>query len=109
MNGQTERQNQSLKAYLHIFVDEQQEDWVKLLPCAEFLYNNSIHAATDKSPFQLNLGLDPQMGLSRPPIQHSHGQIRPYADTQQLQDQIATAQKQLQQVNEMYASYYNQH
>ena len=52
---QTERQNQSLEVYLHIFVDEQQEDWAKLLPCAEFLYNHSIHAATGKSPFQLNL------------------------------------------------------
>ena len=94
-DGQTERQNQSLKAYLRIFVDEQQEDWAKLLPCAEFSYNNSIHAATGKSPFQLNLGLDPQMGLSRPPIRHSHGQIRPYADAQRLQDQIATARERL--------------
>ncbi|SLM33662.1 gag polymerase env protein [Lasallia pustulata] len=32
-DGQTERQNQSLEAYLRIFVDEQQEDWAKLLPC----------------------------------------------------------------------------
>ena len=84
MDGQIERQNQSLKVYLRIFVDEQQEDWAKLLPCTEFLYNNSIHTAISKSPFQLNLGLDPQMGLSRPSIQHSHGQIRPYADAQQL-------------------------
>ena len=91
MNSQTERQNQSLKVYLHIFINEQQEDWVKLLPCTEFLYNNFIHAATGKSPFQLNLELDPQMGLSRPPIQHSHRQIRPYTDAQRLQDQIATA------------------
>ena len=27
-DDQTERQNQSLKVYLHIFIDEQQEDWV---------------------------------------------------------------------------------
>ena len=87
---QTERQGQSLEAYLRIFVDEQQEDWAKLLPCAEFLYNNSMHAATGKSPFQLNLGQDPQMGLSRPLIRHSRGQIRPYVDAQQLQDQITT-------------------
>ena len=87
---QTERQNQSLEAYLCIYVNEQQEDWAKLLPCTKFLYNNSMHAATGKSPFQLNLGQDPQIGLSRPSIQHSQGQIRPYIDVQQLQDQIMT-------------------
>ena len=95
-DGQTERQNQSLEAYLRIFVDKQQEDWAKLLPCAEFSYNNSMHAATGKSPFQLNLGRDPQMGLSRPPIQHSQGQIRLYVDAQQLRDQITTTQERLQ-------------
>ena len=92
-DGQTERQNQSLEAYLRIFVDEQQEDWAKLLPCTEFSYNNSMHAATGKSPFQLNLGQDPQMGLSRPHIRHSRGQIRPYVDAQHLQDQITTTQE----------------
>ena len=60
------------------------------------------------SLFQLNLEWDPQMSLSRLSIRHSQGQIRLYADTQHLQDQITTAQKQLQQVNEIYVSYYNQ-
>ena len=48
------------------------------------------------------------MSLSKLSIRHSQGQIRLYADTQHLQDQITTAQKQLQQVNEIYVSYYNQ-
>ena len=61
------------------------------------------------SPFQLNLEWDPQMSLSRSLIRHSQGQIRLYADTQHLQNQITTAQKQLQQVNEIFVSYYNQH
>ena len=87
-DNQTERQNQSLEVYLHIFIDEQQEDWVKLLSCAKFFYNNFIHAVTDMSPFQLNLGWDPQMSLSRLPIRYSHGQIRLYTDAQHLQDQI---------------------
>ena len=108
-DGQTERQNQSLEAYFCIFVDEQQEDWAKLLPCAKFSYNNSMHAAMGKSPFQLNLGRDPQMGLSRQPIRQSQGQIRPYVDAQQLWDQIMTTRKWLRQANETYARYYNKH
>ena len=50
-DSQTERQNQFLKAYLHIFVDKQQENWAKLLLCAEFSYNNFIHVATGMTPF----------------------------------------------------------
>ena len=108
-DGQMERQNQSLEAYLRIFVDEQQEDWAKLLPCAEFSYNNSMHAATGKSPFQLNLGRDPQMGLSRPLIRYLWGQISPYVDAQQQQDQITMTREQLRQANKTYARYYKQH
>ena len=81
---------------------------MKLLHCAEFFYNNFIHVVTDMTLFQLNLGWDPQMSLSRLSIRHFCDQIRPYADTQCLQDQIMTAQEQLQQVSEIYVSYYNQ-
>ena len=49
------------------------------------------------------------MGLSRPPILYSQGQIRPYVDVQQLQDQITMTRERLRQANEMYARYYNQH
>ena len=48
------------------------------------------------------------MSLSRLLIRHFCDQIRLYADTQHLQDQIITAQKQLQQVNKIYVIYYNQ-
>ena len=85
-DDQTERQNQSLKMYLCIFVDEQQENWVKLLPCIKFFYNNFIYAVTDMSPFQLNLEWDSQMSLSKLSIRHSWEQIRLYADAQCLQN-----------------------
>jgi len=41
-DGQTERLNQTIKIYLRAFVDKEQDDWVRLLPMAEFAYNNSI-------------------------------------------------------------------
>ena len=90
-DDQTERQNQSLKVYLHIFVDEQQEDWVKLLPYTEFFYNNFIYAVTDMSLFQLNLEWDSQISLNRLLIKHFWEQIRLYADAQCLKNQITTA------------------
>jgi transposase InsO family protein len=50
---QTERQNQTLKTYLRIFVNDQQDNWASLLPLAEFAYNNSKHSATGMSPFTM--------------------------------------------------------
>ena len=39
---QTERVNQELEQYLCLFVNERQDDWDKLLPLAEFQYNNTL-------------------------------------------------------------------
>ena len=59
-DGQTERQNQTLQQYLRIFVTEQQENWAKLLPLAEFAYNNSpLASRNQKSPFELLMGYAP--------------------------------------------------
>ena len=38
-DGQTERTNQSLKHYLRAYVDYMQDNWLELLPFAEFVYN----------------------------------------------------------------------
>jgi len=39
-DGQTERLNQTIEAYLRAFVAKEQNNWVALLPMAEFVYNN---------------------------------------------------------------------
>ena len=41
---QTERVNQELEQYLQLFVNQHQDDWMDLLPLAEFQYNNHIHS-----------------------------------------------------------------
>jgi len=60
-DGQTERVNQVLEQYLRIFCDYQQDNWVELLPLAEFAYNNAKHASTQVSPFMANYGRHPRM------------------------------------------------
>jgi hypothetical protein len=62
-DGQTERVNQEIEAYLRIFVNERQSDWAEWLPLAEFSYNNSIHSATRQTPFMLDMGRHPRMGF----------------------------------------------
>ena len=40
-DGQTEQQNQTVEAYLRVYINHLQDNWVKWLPLAKFLYNNS--------------------------------------------------------------------
>ena len=58
-DGQTERLNQTIETYLRSFVSREQDDWVGLLPMAEFAYNNSTTTATGLSPFYANYGFHP--------------------------------------------------
>lgn len=58
-DGQTERLNQSLEAYLRSFVNYEMSNWEELLPMAEFAYNNASSASSGISPFYANLGYHP--------------------------------------------------
>ena len=62
-DGQTERVNQILEQYLRIYINYQQDDWVDLLPIAEFAYNNTPHTATSVSPFFANKGFHPNLSI----------------------------------------------
>src|SRR5882724_9197638 len=45
-DGQTEWLNQFLEQYLQVYINYQQDNWVNLLPLAEFAYNNTSHSVT---------------------------------------------------------------
>jgi hypothetical protein len=60
-DGQTERQNQTMEQYLRAFATYEQDNWVELLPVAEFAYNNSVHATTRLTPFFANYGYYSEM------------------------------------------------
>ena len=60
-DGQTERQNSMMEAYLRAFVNFEQNDWARLLPMAEFAYNNAKNASTGHTPFELNCGYHPRV------------------------------------------------
>ena len=59
-DGQTEWLNQTIEAYLRAFVGKEQDDWVRLLPMAEFAYNNSVTTGNGISPFYANYGFHPR-------------------------------------------------
>jgi len=56
-DGQTERVNSILNQYLRVYCNFLQDNWVQLLPLAEFAYNNAVQSATMMTPFMANYGL----------------------------------------------------
>ena len=62
-DGQTERSNQTLKQYLCIYCNYQQDNWSDLLPLVEFTYNNAPSATIRVSPFFANKGYHPNLAV----------------------------------------------
>ena len=60
-NGKTKRRNSTMKAYLRVFVNFKQNDWARLLPMAEFAYNNAKFASTSYTLFELNCSYNPRL------------------------------------------------
>ena len=56
-HSQTDRQiewmNQTLECYLCYYINYQQDNWVKLILSAEYVYNSSINSATEKTSFKI--------------------------------------------------------
>ena len=59
-DGQSERWNQEIEAYLRMYCSRRRDDWVKWLPIAEFAFNSHKHSSTGYSPFYLMYGFEPQ-------------------------------------------------
>ena len=60
-DGQTERQNSTIEAYLRAFVNYEQNDGARLLPIVEFVYNNAKNVSTSHTLFELNCGYHPRV------------------------------------------------
>jgi len=66
---QTERLNQTIEAYLRVFVSKEQDNWASLLPMTEFAYNNSVTTGNGVTPFYANYGFHP--ATMNPPAEGS--------------------------------------
>ena len=59
-----------------MFVNQKQDDWVELLPIAEFAANATPSEATGLSPFFLNAGYEPRMSFTFEPQQAKNARQR---------------------------------
>jgi len=60
-DGQTKHTNQTLKQYLRVYCNYQQDNWSELLSLVEFAYNNAPSATTSISLFFANKGYHPNI------------------------------------------------
>ena len=50
-----------MKAYLRAFINQEQDNWAKLLPMAKFAYNNAENANTGHTLFKLYCNYHPRV------------------------------------------------
>ena len=104
-DGQTERTNQTIEAYLRPFINQEQDDWVDLLPMAEYAYNNSMTTATGMSPFYANYAYHPETTTPTidTPILHPGSNV--YAHC--MINKIESARQNLEKTRERMNTYYD--
>jgi len=105
MDGQTECVNQEMEQFLHLFVNEHQDDWDKLLPLGEFVYNNHIHSLMQQTPFMVDTGRHPRMGFE-PQQPRSHMEsVNEFKD--HMARGLEEAKAALTKAKDEYTLYYN--
>ena len=108
-DGQTERVNAILESYLRNYVNFQQDNWVDLLPLAEFAYNNSESTTTKETPFYINYGqhprFDPYSGPSKENQDHENQSAQEHV--QMLHDLRIFLQNHLIRAQDNQAQAYN--
>jgi hypothetical protein len=105
-DGQTERVNQELEQYLRLFISQRQDDWVDLLPLAEFQYNNHVHSATQHPPFLLETGRLPRMGFEPDQRPSKVESVNEFAE--RMRSTLDEAKSALAKSKDDMARYYNQ-
>ena len=64
-DGQTERINQTLEAYLRYYIYLKQNNWVQLLPMAQLALNDKVSDTIKYTPFFANFRKNSNLFLER--------------------------------------------
>ena len=99
-NGQTERQNSIMEAYLKAFVNYEQDNWARLLPMAEFAYNNVKQASTGYTSFELNCGYHPRVSYEEDIDPRSKSKVANEL-TKKFRNLMAACRKNLQHAQKL--------
>jgi len=98
-DGQTEHKNQILKQYLYVYCNYQKDNWSKLLPFAEFVYNNALSATTSVFPLFTNKGYHPNITVHP---EHDIASSRAYNFTIDLDELQSTLKAEISVAQQYY-------
>ncbi len=70
-DGQTKRQNSTIKAYLRTLINFDKDNWAKLLLMAKFAYNNIKNTSISHTFFKFNCDFHPQISYKKDVDPHS--------------------------------------
>jgi len=101
-DGQAERVNGILEQYLRCFINEKQNNWVDLLPFAEFAYNNTLQQSINQSPFFANYGYNSKFSLEIPSLDKPH---RADVRVKDINENIKFLKENLKSAKETYKKY----
>jgi transposase InsO family protein len=104
-DGQTERVNQELEGYLHIFTSRRQDNWDNLLPLGEFSHNNHIYSSTQQTPFMLDTRRHPHMGFKPHWLRSKLESVNEFAE--RMAQGLEEARSAIAKAKDQYAMYYN--
>ena len=105
-NSGNERMNQVIETYLHSYINYQQNNWVELLPLAQFAYNSSETETTFVILFFANFGYEP-IAYREPGTPEVDNQLA-RVTVDKIRDLHKELAEELQFVAERNAHYYNQ-
>ena len=63
-DGQSERTNQTLETFLRIFCNEQQNDWARWIPLAQYAINSRPSYTTKIAPYDALIGVIPKAQIT---------------------------------------------
>jgi len=102
-DGQTERTNRTLKTYLRIYSNTNQNNWISLLPMAQLAYNNKEAEATGRTPFYANHGRHPHLFERTLPTETKAAEAEEMAQSiQKIHEEMKTKMEEKQQKSIAY-------
>src|SRR5882757_10582174 len=107
-DGQTEILNRILENYLRAYTSLEQMNWAKLLPSAEFAYNNSRSSSTKITSFMALYSYNPELRFDAVDTVTPGEAPAARQRVVQLQDLRNRLQEELLKSQERQAKYYNQ-
>jgi hypothetical protein len=96
MDGQSEQANQHVEQYLHIYTNDHQNNWLSILPIAQFVHNTWPNATTGYTPLELLIRHTPLINMKKTLDQLPHITQQRAEMLEDLQDKVRSAMKHAQ-------------